>query len=310
MSTKVEQLLRAGGANMANSLGQGAPKPAPALAAVSTGADRYAGRTKGNGGEMAVANIIPDPDQPRTEFDEAELQQLAESLKTHGQLQPIRVRWSQGLGKWVVIAGERRYRAAKLAGLTKLACVFVETEMSADVLLEEQLVENAVRSDLKPIEQARAYRRLMDMKGYNGKQVAERLQIHATSVTRALQLLDLPEQVQAHIDEGTIAPSVGVELSKMTNPVEQVEVAGRIVSEGMTRAEATAAVKTRKAAGKGRGKGGAKKAAPVRAKSVTFKTKDRCAVTLSFKKPPTDDDIRRALVEILDGLDQQDQAAA
>ncbi len=310
MSTKVEQLLRAGGANMANSLGQGAAPPAPALAAVPGGADRYAGRTKGNAGEMALANIIPDPDQPRTEFDEAELSQLAESLRTHGQLQPIRVRWSQSHGKWVVIAGERRFRAAQKAGLAKLACVFVEAEVSADVLLEEQLVENAIRSDLKPIEQARAYRRLMDMKGWNGKQVAERLQLHPTSVTRALQLLDLPQQVQAHIDDGKIAPSVGVELAKIQNADAQTEVAERIVTEGLNRSEATAAVKTakaRKPAGKGRE--AAKKSAPPRSKTLTFKTNDRCTVTLAFKKPPTDGDIRRALSEIIDGLDRQDQAA-
>lgn len=314
MSTKAEQLLKIGGANMANSLGrgQGGAAPPPALAAVPAGVDRYAGRTKGSGGEMALANIIPDPDQPRTEFDEAELAQLAESLKTHGQLQPIRVRWAQAHGKWVVIAGERRYRAALLAGLTKLACVFVEAEVPADVLLEEQLVENAIRSGLKPIEQARAYRRLMDMKGWTGKQVGERLQLHPTSVTRALQLLDLPAQVQAHIDGGAIAPSVGVELAKIESVEAQAEVAERIVAEGLTRSEAAAAVKTVKArrpAGKGRG--AAKKTAPPpKGKTLTFKTRDRCTVTLAFKKAPTDDDIRRALVEIIDGLDLRDQDAA
>lgn len=304
MSTKVEQLLRAGGANMANSLGQGGAPLAPALATVPAGADRYAGRTKGNAGEMALVNIIPDPEQPRTEFDQAELSQLAESLKTHGQLQPIRVRWSHSHGKWVVIAGERRYRAAKLAGLTKLACVFVESEVPADVLLEEQLIENAVRSDLKPIEQARAYRRLMDMKQWTGKQVAERLQLHSTSVTRALQLLNLSVSVQAHIDEGKIAPSVGVELSKISDAVEQAAVAERIVVEGLSRSEATEVVRTVKARKPpdGKGRGGAKKGTPPKSKTLTFKTRDRCTVTLAFKKAPTEDDIRRALAEVIDGL--------
>ena len=311
MSTKVEQLLRAGGANMANSLGQGGAKPAPALAVVPAGVDRYAGRTKGSGGEMAVANIIPDPDQPRTEFDEAELHQLAESLKTHGQLQPIRVRWSQAHGKWVVIAGERRYRAALRAGLAKLACVFVEGEVPADVLLEEQLVENAVRSDLKPVEQARAYRRLMDMKGWTGKQVAERLQLHPTSVTRALQLLDLPEPVQARIDDGTIAPSVGVELSKMDAPADQVAAAERVVSGELTRAEVVEVVKARKAAtARTGGKGKATpKTAPAKSKTLTFRTADRCTVTLSFKKAASSEDVRRALLEVVERLDRHEQVA-
>ena len=304
MSTKVQQLLRSGGANMANSLGQGATRPATIPITTATGADRYAGRTKGNAGEMAIANIIPDPDQPRTEFDDTELQQLVESLKTHGQLQPIRVRWSQAHGKWIVIAGERRYRAAQRAGLGKLACVFVETEVSADVLLEEQLIENAIRSDLKPIEQARAYRRLMDMKSWTGKQIAERLQLHPTTVTRALQLLELPEQVQTHIDEGKLAPSVGVELAKIENTQTQLEIAEQIVTEGLSRTEATAAVKIRKAP-TAQGKATTKKPATARSKTITFKTKDRCTVTLTFKKPPTDDDIRQALGEILDQVRQQ-----
>jgi len=309
MSSKVEQLLKAGGANMANSLGQGA-KPATVPMTAAVGSDRYHGRTKGNTGEMAIANIIPDPDQPRTEFDDAELQQLAESLKTHGQLQPIRVRWSQPHGKWVVIAGERRYRAAQRAGLVKLACVFVEVELTPDALLEEQLIENAIRSDLKPIEQARAFRRLMIMKDWNGKQIAERLQLHPTSVTRALQLLDLPAQVQAHIDDGTLAPSVGVQLSKVESVEEQVEIADRIVAEKLTRTEAHAAVKIRKTSA-GKGSGAAKKLTPPpREKTVTFKTKSRCTVTLAFKKAPNDDDIRQALEEMLDKFPPSVSAAA
>lgn len=310
MSSKVEQLLKAGGANMANSLGQGAPAPArPALAAVPAGADRYAGRTKGSGGEMLLTNIIPDPDQPRTEFDEAELQQLADSLKSHGQLQPIRVRWSQPHGKWVVIAGERRYRAAQRAGLTKLACLFVEQDgVPADVLLEEQLIENAIRSDLKPIEQARAFRRLMDMKGFTGKQVAERLQLHPTSVTRALQLLDLPESVQAQIEDGAIAASVGTELAKVATAEGQVEVAERIVAEGLNRAEAVAAVAAKRTA-KGRGaKGKTKPPAATRPKTFSFKTAGRCTVTLAFKKAATDDEVRQALLEVLDGIARSSQA--
>lgn len=302
MSSKAEHLLRIGGANMANSLGQGAAaRPVPTLVPGSTGPDKFAGRTKGAGGEMLLANIIPDPDQPRTEFDEGELNQLAESLKTHGQLQPIRVRWGQSHGKWIIIAGERRFRAALKAGLTKLACVFVEQEgIAPDVLLEEQLIENAIRSDLKPIEQARAFRRLMDMKGWNGKQVAERLQLHATTVTRALQLLELPDQVQARIEEGKIAPSVGNEIAKIATQEEQIEVAEQIVDEKLTRAEAVATVAAKRL-GKGRG-AKAKPKKPVaieKAKSYTFRTKDRAAVTVAFKRASTSEEVRQTLLEVL-----------
>lgn len=312
MSNKVEQLLKAGSANMANSLGHGVARPS--LSAVPNGPDKYAGRTKGAGGEMLLTNIMPDPDQPRTEFDEAELEQLAASLKTHGQLQPIRVRWSSGHGKWIVIAGERRYRAAIRAGLTKLACVFVEQDdIPADVLLEEQLIENAIRSDLKPVEQAKAYRRLMDMKGWTGKQVAERLQLHPTSVTRALQLLDLPEPVQTKIEEGKIAPSVGTEIAKMGSAEEQLQVAEEIVAKNLNRAEAVSAVTAKRAtARKGRGgqvKGKKPKDTPAKVKAFTFRTAERCTVTLAFKKAASNEDVRRALVEIIEGLDRQAPAA-
>ena len=314
MSSKVEQLLKAGGANMANSLGQGAtPAARPTLAAVPAGGDRYNGRTKGSGGEMLLANIVPDPDQPRTEFDPDELRQLADSLKTHGQLQPIRVRWSQPHGKWVVIAGERRYRAAHLAGLAKLACVFVEQdEMPADVLLEEQLIENAIRSDLKPVEQARAFRRLMDMKGYTGKQVAERLQLHPTTVTRALQLLELPEQIQARVEEGIISPSVGVELAKVESADDQEQLAEKIVADKLTRTEAVAAVAAKRAsAKKSRGAKAKPKppAGPAREKKFTYKTGDNCTVTLAFRKASTSSEVRNALLEILDRLGPAEQAA-
>jgi ParB family chromosome partitioning protein len=90
---KLQDLLKSGGANMANSLGIGASGPALSVVR-SEGVDKYAGRTRGNGGEMLLSNVMADPDQPRREFDEAELSQLAESLKTHGQLQPITVRWT------------------------------------------------------------------------------------------------------------------------------------------------------------------------------------------------------------------------
>lgn len=306
MSTKVEQLLRTGAANMANSLGQGANRSASTLPAYS-GPDRFTGRTKGNAGEMLIENIIPDPDQPRSEFSAVEMQQLVESLKTHGQLQPIRVRWCSSRAKWIIIAGERRYRAAQAAGFTKLACVFVEDEMSADTLLEEQLIENAIRLDLKPIEQARAFRRLMDMKDWTGKQVAERLHLHPTSVTRALQLLDLPETVQTHIDEGRLATSVGVNLTKITDEEEQSQVAELIVAKQLSRSEAAEVVKIRKGTAE---KGRREKKDSAKNKNLTFRTKDRVTVTLNFKKVPSDDDVRRALEEVLGIVGKREKEAA
>ena len=133
---------------------------------------------------IPVAKLSPDPDQPRREFDEDELQRLAESLRTKGQLQPIRVRWVEAEKAWVIVSGERRWRAAKLAGLATLACVEVKGEPTADEILEDQLIENALRTDLKPGEQATAYKTLMDRRGLSAHQLAERLSLSTMTVTR------------------------------------------------------------------------------------------------------------------------------
>ncbi len=104
-----------------------------------------------NTAEIRVDRIVRDANQPREEFDPEGLASLAESLKTRGQLQPIRVRWDEGRGVYVIVCGERRWRAAALAGLETLTCVIHEGEID---VLAIQLIENALREDLKPIEQA------------------------------------------------------------------------------------------------------------------------------------------------------------
>lgn len=301
---KVDELLKNGATNMASSLGVGATSGGQAIApAKPAGPDKYAGRTRGNVGELAIAMIIPDQDQPRKEFDEEDLARLAESLKTHGQLQPVRVRWSASHAKWVLVAGERRYRAAVRAGLAKLAAVFVEEEnVPAAIVLEEQLIENCMRSDLKPIEQAQAFRRLMDMTGWTGKDVADRLKLHRTWVTRILQLLELPAPVQEKIEAGDIAPTIGVELAKIDDHEKQMEVAEKIVTEQLTRAEVVEAVQEAKKR-KERSSGKSKDKGPTRMKEFAFKTKDRSAtVTVALKKAGTAVEARLALLEVLESL--------
>ena len=141
---------------------------------------------------IRLDRIVTDPNQPRTEFDPESLARLATSLRERGQLQPIRVRWDDTASCYVVVVGERRLRAAQLAGLESLACVVVAGEPTAEDLLEDQLVENCLREDLKPIEQAKAYKSLMASRGLSTRQLAERLQIGAASVAKALALLDTP----------------------------------------------------------------------------------------------------------------------
>ena len=100
---------------------------------------------------IQVDRLVPDPNQPRKEFEPEVLVQLAESLKERGQLQPIRVRWDAAMERWVIIAGERRWRASVQAGLPTITAVEASKPLTEDEILEEQLIENCVREDLRPI---------------------------------------------------------------------------------------------------------------------------------------------------------------
>jgi ParB family chromosome partitioning protein len=186
---------------------------------------------------IRLDRIIPDPNQPRAEFDPETLGRLAASLRERGQLQPIRVRWDDAADRYVVVVGERRWRAARLAGLESLACVVVAGEPTAEDLLEDQLVENALREDLKPIEQAKAYQSLMRSRGLSTRQLADRLQIGAASVAKALALLTLPGDVQAAVEEGRIAPGTAYELSKIDDPSEQAALAREAAAGRLRRDE-------------------------------------------------------------------------
>lgn len=204
---------------------------------------------------IEVDRLAPDPDQPRKEFDEESLGMLAESLKTRGQLQPIRVRWDgshadgQGgpPGRWVIVSGERRWRAAKLAGLATLAAVEAKGEPTPRDVRIDQLVENCLREDLKPIEQARAFKELMDDGGYSGRQLARLLNVSHVTVNNALNLLDLPAAVQDQVERGDLPASTAAEVAKAGDPATQVRVARAAVEGGLSRADVADFVQSIKA---------------------------------------------------------------
>jgi ParB family transcriptional regulator, chromosome partitioning protein len=285
---KAERLQRQYGDRMRDALGQrGAAPEQEAVAAP----DKYTGRSRGNSGKMLVANIIPDENQPRKEFDQAELELLASSLQKDGQLLPIRVRWSEAGSKWIITDGERRWRAAQIAGITTLECVFDETGAPAAVIFKQQLVANCLRIDISPIDQANAFQRLMNLERCNQTELAKLLNLNQGHVSRTLALLKLPAALQEQVAGRIIAPDVAREIGKIDDPVEREEVARQVQGQGLNRAEGVKAVKGKK--GK-TVKGGDSK---VR----TFKTKVYTAV-LTFKKVPTEADVRAALVEILGSL--------
>lgn len=198
------------------------------------------GRRPGrNYGTVSIEQVIPDPSQPRTEFDQESLKELSASFAAKGQLQPIRVRWSDPEGKWIIIAGERRWRAAQMAELATIDCYFHEGELSSSEILEEQIIENLQRRALQPMEEARAFDALIKMNNWKKKkQVAAALGIHPTKVSRALTLLKLPADIQAKIEAGELPARTAYEISKLEGETQQRAMLSDVSNEGLTNQEA------------------------------------------------------------------------
>ena len=151
---------------------------------------------------LSVGDIEPNKSQPRKSFDEDAIAELAESIKIHGVIQPIIVRQA-GDGFYVIVAGERRYRAAKLAGLTEVPVIV--TELTSSEAAEVALVENIQRADLNPVEVAEAYKALIDDFSLTQQQLAERVGKPRSSVANALRLLELPDEIKKYVADGKLS---------------------------------------------------------------------------------------------------------
>jgi ParB family chromosome partitioning protein len=230
---------------------------APPVPAGKSAIERQAEGRKNLAGAavIQVNRIIPDPGQPRTEFDEDALRRLGDSIRERGQLQPVRVRWDDAADRYMIVVGERRWRAAQLAGIDTLACVVVKGEVPPDELLEDQLIENLLRDDLKPIEQARAFKSLLSARGLSQHQLAERLRVGQSTINKALALLNLPDDIQASVDAGKIGPDVAYQLTKVADPAEQADLARAAESGQLKRDEIKAQTSAGRNAAKGRGAG-------------------------------------------------------
>lgn len=196
---------------------------------------------------IKVDRIEADPDQPRKAFDDESLARLADSLASRGQLQPIRVRHKPGSpGRYLIVAGERRWRAAKLAELPELDAILSVTGHSQtrepESLLADQVAENVAREDLAPMDLARALA-VLEAAGWTQRRIAEECGLSTSAVTRSLALLALPESVQAHVAEGRIPPATAYEISKAPTPEDRSEIASRAVLCDMTRAAVVEAVR-------------------------------------------------------------------
>lgn len=170
--------------------------------------------------EVDINAIEPNPYQPRTTLDEDALAALAASIRVHGLIQPLIVAAGPERGRFLLIAGERRWRAARLAGLTAVPVVVRDAAPRA--MLELALVENVVRADLSPLEEAAAYRQLIDDFGLTQAAVAERVGRSRVSVTNTLRLLALPEIVQRALAEGAITEGHARALLGLPSAADQV----------------------------------------------------------------------------------------
>ena len=181
--------------------------------------------------EIDVNNISANPKQPRTVFDEDQLTELALSIKEVGLLQPPVVR-SIGNGKYQLIMGERRFRAAKLAGLKSIPVIIRQT--SDDQLLREALIENIHRSQLNPLEEGAAYQQLLNDFSYTHDELAVKLSKSRPAITNTMRLLNLPPSVQRKVAAGIISAGHARALLSLTDEKEIENLANRIVAEGLT----------------------------------------------------------------------------
>ena len=175
--------------------------------------------------EVDLDSIVPGPMQPRTHFDEAALESLAESIKTHGIVQPLLVRRRDG--GYELIAGERRWRAAKLAGISRVPVIV--KEVPDDSLLEIALIENIQRENLNPIEEAHAYKKLIETVGLTQESLASRVGRDRTYITNYLRLLRLPDDVQQLLKEGRLSTGHARTLLALSDTDLQRRIARQII---------------------------------------------------------------------------------
>lgn len=175
---------------------------------------------------LPLQKVEPNPNQPRRTFDEGELESLADSIREHGILQPLAVR-PMGEGFYQIIAGERRWRAARLAGLEEVPVVVLDADDRA--VMELALVENLQRQDLNPMEEAEGYAALMGNFGLTQEQAASRVGKSRPAVANALRLLALPEEVRHMVEMGTLSAGHARAILSLPSERLQKSAAQRIV---------------------------------------------------------------------------------
>ena len=176
---------------------------------------------------LPLQKVEPNPLQPRKEFDEESLQALADSIAAHGMIQPMTVRETEN-GYYQIIAGERRWRAARMAGLQEVPVIVVEAEDRK--VMELALVENLQREDLNPMEEAQGYRTLMDEYGMTQAEIAEKLGKPRPTIANSLRLLSLSEELAELVRSGKLSPGHARVLLGLKDEKQRLQAAQRIIA--------------------------------------------------------------------------------
>lgn len=184
--------------------------------------------------ELDINELRPNPYQPRKVFDEEKLKELAESIKVHGVIQPIIVKKSTVRG-YEIIAGERRVKASKIAGLTKVPAII--KDFNDQLMMEISLLENLQREDLNPIEEALAYQNLLNHLNLTQEELAKRLGKSRPHITNMIGILRLPEKVRVMLEEGKLSYSQARTISKLSSEEEMIELAEKTLTDSLNTRE-------------------------------------------------------------------------
>lgn len=210
--------------------------PSPKKRALGKGLNALVGEAQHETGSSAqemkvpIEKIKPNPNQPRIHFNETELNELCESIREHGVLQPLLVR-KEGSG-YEIIAGERRYQASKLADLTELPVIV--KDVNDEEMLALALIENLQRSDLNPLEEAKGYKQLIDASGMTQEALSKAVSKSRSAITNSLRLLDLPEPVQDLIFAGKLTAGHARAILAVPYEDARIKLAEKVVAEGLS----------------------------------------------------------------------------
>lgn len=190
--------------------------------------------------ELKISEVEPDKNQPRRDFDEVKLAELASSIKEHGVITPIIVKKLE-TGFYQIVAGERRWRASKIAELKTIPAIV--RDMDKAKLYEVSMIENLQRQDLNPVEEAKGYKRLMDEFQLTQEQISKKLGKSRSSVANSLRILNLPKEVISYLESGQLTFGHAKVLLSCEDEKKQIALATKIVEEGMSVRDLEQAIK-------------------------------------------------------------------